>query len=115
DETTHAWLRTGVANDKTLPLSAYIGGGVVRSGPFGRTDDSVGLAVAHVRFGAPYRAAQGPARDDETTWEATYHYAVSPRVSLEPDLQYVVNPGGDLAVSNAVVVGVRIHVNIFGT
>jgi len=36
-------------------------------------------------------------------------------LSLEPDLQYVVNPGGDLSVPNAVVVGVRIRLDLFGS
>jgi porin len=115
DDTTEAWLRTGVADDATLPLSAYIGGGLVRSAPFGRSDDSVGLSVAHARFGASYRAAQTALFDDETTWEVTYHYAVTKGLTLEPDFQYVVNPGGDLSIPNAVVVGVRIHMDLFGS
>ncbi len=115
DDTTQAWLRTGVTDDATLPLSAYIGGGVVRSAPFGRSDDSVGLSVAHARFGAPYRATQGALFDDETTWEVTYHYAVRKGLTLEPDFQYVVNPGGDLSVPNAVVVGVRVRFDLFGS
>lgn len=115
DDATHAWLRTGVAADRTLPLSAYVGGGVVYSAPFGRGDDSVGFSVAHARFGAPYRTTQTTLIDAETTWEATYHYAVTKGVSLEPDLQYVVNPGGDLSVPNAVVAGVRLRFGLWGS
>ena len=115
DDATQAWLRAGVADDATLPLSAYIGGGVVRTGPFGRKDDAIGLSVAHARFGAPYRATQSALFDDETTWEVTYHYAVRKGLTLEPDVQYVVNPGGDLSVPNAVVVGVRIHMDLWGS
>ena len=115
DDATHAWLRAGVTDDSTLPLSAYAGGGVVRSAPFGRNDDSIGLAVAHARFGGPYRAAQGSGVGDETTWEVTYHYAVRKGLSLEPDLQYVKTPGGDLSVPDAVVVGVRVHLDLFGS
>lgn len=114
DDSTQAWLRTGVADDATLPLSAYIGGGVVRSAPFGREDDAIGLSVAHARFGAPYRATQSALFDDETTWEVTYHYAVRKGLTLEPDFQYVVNPGGDLSIPNAVVVGVRVHFDLWG-
>ncbi len=115
DDTTQAWIRTGIGQDTTLPLSAYIGGGVVRSGPFGRGDDAIGVSVAHARFGVPYRATQSASIDAETTWEVTYHYAVRKGLSLEPDLQYVVNPGGDLSVANAVVAGVRIRVDLFGS
>jgi len=115
DDITEAWLRTGVADDATLPLSAYIGGGVVRAAPFGRDDDSVGLSVAHARFGAPYRVTQGALLDDETTWEVTYRYAVRKGLTLEPDFQYVINPGGDLSIPNAVVVGVRMHFDLWGS
>ncbi len=112
---TGAWVRAGVADDRTEALSAYAGGGIVRDAPFGRGDDSVGIAVAHARFGAPYRAAQTTPLDAETAWEVTYHYAVRKGLGIEPDVQYVVKPSGDASVPNALIVGVRIRMDLSGS
>ena len=42
----------------------------------------------------------GPARSDESFVEATYQYQLTPWAQLQPDLQYVFNPGAGLANPN---------------
>ena len=41
-----------------------------------------------------------PIRDYEIDMEATYQYVVAPWWQLQPDLQYVVHPGGNIAASD---------------
>ena len=42
-----------------------------------------------------------PARGGETYLEITYQYQVTPWWQLQPDIQYVFNPGGGIANPNA--------------
>ena len=45
----------------------------------------------------------------ETAVELYYNAQITPWLAISPDLQYVIHPGGDASVSNAVVVGLRIQ------
>jgi porin len=60
--------------------------GVCVPAPFaGRPDDalSIGFATAFIRHAAP-----------ETSYEATYVFSFGDHFTVQPDVQYVVNPGG---------------------
>ncbi len=115
DHGLKGWVRAGHAEGAVLDLSSYAGGGLVRTGTFkDRDDDMAGLAVAQAHWGNAYRARNPGALATETTWEASYQAAIRPGVSIEPDVQYVVHPGGDPAVKNAVIVAVRLKVDWFG-
>jgi porin len=104
------WVRAGVADDEVNPIGGYLGGGVVRTGVFGRAGDQFGLAVAHARLGAPIRSRDGlPAA--ETAFEATYALQVRPWLILQPDLQYIVHPASQAGLRNALAVGLRITVD----
>ncbi len=108
--------------------------GVVYHDPFtNRPDDTIGLAMgyAHVSHAASeydkdvaaYNMTVGPSgyfpvRTSETYVEATYQYQVHPWWQVQPDIQYVFNPGGGIAnpdapgerVHNELVFGVRTNV-----
>ncbi|MEJ2421744.1 MAG: carbohydrate porin [Acidobacteriota bacterium] len=47
----------------------------------------------------------------ETSWEITYILHLSPSLSIQPDLQYIVHPGGRYPNALAVLIrlGVRLH------
>ena len=59
-----------------------------------------------------------PVRSSETFVEATYQYQLTPWWQIQPDLQYVFNPGGGVANPNAsqeriqdeLVIGLRMNV-----
>ena len=60
------------------------------------------------------RAATSPSvavKDYEMTLEWTYGYAVQPGLLLPPDLQFIINPGGNKAIQNALAIGVGVVVN----
>ncbi|HVZ29288.1 MAG TPA: carbohydrate porin, partial [Asticcacaulis sp.] len=112
DQGLKAWLRAGVASKQTLAVDQYIGGGLVYAGPLpGRDDDFAGFAIAQAHFGAPYRATVASLAA-ETTYELSYQAAIRPGLSLEPDVQYVVHPGGTPGVKNATVIGVRLKLDL---
>lgn len=108
----------GAPGDRNL-VSFFIDGGVTYRGPFSRENDTVGIGFGYARISSNARladAAQGlPIRGGETVIEATYQAQVAPWWQLQPDLQYIINPGGGILnpdgsgkrVGNALVLGLR--------
>ncbi|MDB5571259.1 MAG: Porin [Hyphomicrobiales bacterium] len=108
-------------------VSAFLEGGVTFKGAFDRPDDVAGLAFAYMRVsdaargfyrdGAAAGAGLVPAAPYELALEATYLHKASSQFTIQPSLQYVVNPGARLPASpnrfsqaplrNATVLGVR--------
>jgi porin len=101
-----AWARVGVASDTVNPVSLYLGGGAT----YGNAGRKFGLAVAHARLGDPAIVAgtgvRAPNRA-ETAIEATASFRISDQVTIQPDLQYVINPGWEPSRSDALVAGIR--------
>ncbi|MEK6346734.1 MAG: carbohydrate porin [Burkholderia sp.] len=89
------------------------------AGPFHRPHDRVGIGFAATHSSsraAQYQAAYNALHPDdatavgrgyETTYEVFYAWQVVPSVSLQPDLQYIVHPGGTSKNANAVVAGLK--------
>ena len=109
------WVRLGFANKTLNPVQRYIGGGLAYTGPFaGRDKNQVGMADGLVEFGNSFRrglfleGAQIGAR--EVIVEATYRAPVTDWLTLQPDLQYVINPGGRPALGNALILGFRAEI-----
>lgn len=120
------FARGGFAPDDRNLVSWYVEGGVGVKGPLpGRADDTLTIGIAHSRIGG---AASGldrdtlalngtpyPVRSSETIFEVSYILQVAPWWSIQPDLQYIVRPGGNVpdpnnpavAVGNAFLVGLR--------
>lgn len=112
----HAWTgfaRVGYATPEVNPVQYGAEAGVVMAGPLWHADDQLGLAVATARNGRPWRDAQalaGAATDSaETFVELTWQTRLAPWLSLQPDLQYFINPGADPARRNALLAGLRIR------
>jgi porin len=82
------WIRVGRAASGAQVVDGYFGTGMVFKGPFGRSDDQVGIAVGRAEIGAQARAAFGLA-EAETTWEATYQMNMKSWLAIQPDVQYV--------------------------
>lgn len=64
-----------------------------------------------------FGAGSGPLRSSETVFEATYQAELVSGFTLQPDLQYVMRPGGGVAdergrrLRNATVLGLRATIN----
>jgi porin len=110
-----AWARLGFADASSNAIEQYLGGGLVYTGLITtRPEDQLGIAIAHARLGTPYRRqlalAGGVSERAETNIELTYRAALTPWLTLQPDVQYVINPGGNPALRNALLVGLRVEV-----
>jgi porin len=89
-------------------LARYFGGGLIYTGALPDRDaDVVGLSVAHVRFSERVKQLDG--RAHETAVELFYKAQLTPWLSLQPDLQFIANPGGQ--EKDAVAVGLRFAVD----
>jgi porin len=85
-----------------------------------RPRDFAGFGVAYGSYSGDLRRAEevqaltDPAigvQNWEMTLEWTYGCTLKPGLLLQPDLQYIINPGGNQAISNALAIGVNVVVN----
>lgn len=106
-----AFLQLGLAPNRSInEFQSYIGGGVRYIGLIPhRKSDEIGIAVAHARVSNKLvkRAGRVPS---ETTLEATYRMIVNKHIVIQPDIQLIFNPGAELNIKNAIVVGTRFEV-----
>lgn len=72
-----------------------------------RPEDDLGLAVAWVETGAPFKAAED-AMNREVAIELTYRARINEYLAIQPDVQYVINPGVAPELRDAFVVGLRL-------
>ncbi len=110
-----AFVQLGLGDGRVNQIGGYVGGGLTFTGPLpSRAQDMAGLAVAAARNGSHYERAQtaaGIPTVGETTVELTYLAAIGSWLTLQPDLQYVIHPGGTRTTRNAVAPGLRIAVS----
>ena len=110
---TRGWLRLGLVEPKASTISAFVGAGLVHQGVFAdRPDDLLGLAIAHARLSSGIRQADDRLGLAETALELTYAIPLSDRLAIQPDLQYIIHPGGDRTLDDALVIGVRVAVQL---
>jgi porin len=110
-----AFAQLGLGDGRVNQIGGYLGGGLTFTAPFpSRAQDELGLAVAAARSGSHYERAQaaaGAPAAGETAIELTYLAQLGSWLSVQPDVQYVIHPGGTRAARNAVVLGLRIAVS----
>lgn len=102
----HLFCQYGHADASVSAIARHIGVGAVWRGPFpDRADDSVGLYASLAVLSD--KPAAGFDRD-ELALDAYYCVHLTPAVFVQPEIQYIVNPSGDPAVENALVLGLRV-------
>jgi porin len=124
DQGLSGFIRAGgVPNDRNL-ISFYADGGLSYKGLIrGRPDDAVGVAVAYARVGGNARGLDSdigffgnfsyPVRSGEAIVEMNYLAQMAPWWTLQPQIQYIVHPGGGVLNSDgsvrpdALVIGIR--------
>jgi porin len=118
----------GAPADQNL-ISFSANGGLTLTDPFpGRPNDSAGIDLGIAKVSgrvadldladALYSGGFVPVRGTETLIELTYQAQVTPWLQIQPDAQFIVNPGGGLMnpddpterLHNEVVVGVRTNI-----
>jgi porin len=128
DQGASVFVRVGTAPGNRNLVDFYADGGLRWQGLLpGRDQDALSLGVAYARISGDAQALDRdtrnftgthiPIRDHEAVVELNYAIQMAPWWTLQPDIQYVVHPGGDVAdpadasgtsaIPNAWVIGLR--------
>ncbi len=115
DEGLTVFGRLGFADESVNLFDYAWSAGMVYVGLVpGREGGALGLAMSGVHNSGDFMESQralGANFDDaETAIELTYSDNLLPWLNIQPDVQYIVNPGTDPALDNAFVVGTRFAV-----
>ncbi len=126
ERSLNLFVRGGASPADRNFISYYVDGGAGLKGAVpGRADDTLTFGFAYAKIsrdaaaldrdtlafnGPPY-----PIRDEEVVFELSYAAQIAPWWTVQPDLQYIVHPGGNvpdpgnpfLAVRNAFIAGMR--------
>ncbi|MGK6324494.1 carbohydrate porin [Sphingomonas sp. DT-51] len=113
------FLRAGLADGVTTPFTGgwQVGARLDRA-VLGRPKATVALGAAKGRLAKDYRLSAGVGDDmllsSETIIELTFSDEVADGIVLQPDVQYVIHPGADPYVRDAIVIGLRCSIG-FGS
>lgn len=93
--------------------------GIVYHGPIlGRDRDTLGVSIAYGQFSHDLQRSQRLAQPVNTVQrfelaiELTYQYEATPHLILQPDVQYIVRPGGTGRIPDALMIGFQIAINL---
>jgi porin len=111
----HAFAQYGRIPNNATVFTNYKGLGMVYYGPLSnRSQDQIGLAWGQGNLSDTYRNNLSRTTDRaETVIEAYYNYVLSDQIEVQLDSQYIVNPGVDPLVKNALVGILRLKYNLF--
>jgi porin len=109
-----AFAQLGLGDARVEQIGSYVGGGLTFLAPIAsRAHDELGLAIAAAHTGSHYERLQmesGVRARSETTLELTYLVQVREWLAIQPDLQFVINPGNARAARDALAPGLRIAI-----
>ena len=108
--------RIGFCPQPNNPMSFQLDSSLVYTGLIpGRKADRCGVAFIYGQMSSGYRTLASqqniPGPSYEAVAELTYCIQLTPSVTLQPDLQYVLHPGGTQENGNALVAGFRATVS----
>lgn len=103
------YFRLGVADGRTNQFGRFASTGLTYTGLIkGREEDQFGLAVASAFTSGDYRRTVA-ADDAETVFELTYRAGLASWLTVQPNVQYVINPAADPGLGNALAFGLRLE------
>lgn len=113
DHGVRGFVRLGTASNRANIFNRFVSGGIVGHGLVpGRPADDSGIAIAWAGASSASRdlafARFGERPDAETTIELTHRVAVTDWLGVQPHVQYVLDPGLDPTLDDALVLGIRL-------
>jgi porin len=104
-----AFLRAGTAPQHDRNVVTFdTEGGFNYAGLFpSRPKDLTGIAVAYTKMSNGWRLANEGSSRYETLVELTHLVVINDHFALQPDIQYIINPGALGKLDNALVIGLR--------
>ena len=114
------WLRAGFQRKKVAQFDRFLGGGLNIGGDiFGRANDAIGIGYGMAVMGKDYKdykknSSSGFKAGAEHYMELYYNIAIADAAQnagfhISPDIQYVINPGGDTNANKVFIYGIRLQ------
>lgn len=108
-----AFLQMGYAPTTRNSFDYYLGTGCNLYSPFNRKNDEVGIAIAYLGVCRDYYQLYKQSTDRfETAIEMDYHLSINDRIALQPNLQYIINPGMNKNLENSLVITLRFNLSL---
>ncbi len=90
---------------------------MVYSGIFSKHyHDQIGFAAAAVHNSEKFTKAKSAAGETQDNWEIalelSYRAQINKWFSMQPDLQYIINPGFNHSLKDALIMGARIEISL---
>ncbi len=112
DARLNVFARAGVARSDRSVVPWSFETGFSLSPAFGAAD-TFGLALAYVDLDrSPAVTGTATPLRHEIVLESTLDWPLNHALDLQPDVQYIVDPGGTATAHNAVVIGLRVSVHL---
>jgi len=114
---TTGFVRLGLSDGRTSPFRGGWQAGVLIERVFeGRPDSALSVGVQRGVLSSRMKDLMSVGGVDaaaaESGFEITYSDRLTDRISIQPDLQVVFDPGGDRAAETVVVAGVRLTIEL---
>ena len=115
---TICFLRLGMANRKINPVDFYFGTGLNIKGIFDTdSNDNLGIALAVAHNSSFYReflelSEERQIKEYEINLEVTYTIPIAPWLTIQPDLQYYINPSFCSLNKSSLLFGTRLRISI---
>lgn len=101
------FLQYGAAPQDRSEIRDYFGAGLLYRGPIqGRDSDLMGVGLSHAKFSSVREADSD--MQYESAIECFYRAQLRPWAAIQPDLQFISNPGGNLR--DALTAGLRFEI-----
>lgn len=113
DRTVGGFLRIGATNgDVSQTRWAYEAGVVGKGWIPTRSEGEIGIGIAQAHNADRFIQATGDGTlHDEHSYEIYYLDTIAPGVTVQPDFQYISNPGTTAGVGDATLLGLRVNID----
>jgi len=110
--TWNGFIQLGSARRTTNVTGRYLGIGVNAAGLLpGRPKAVLGLGLARAYTTRAWRRATPDAAQAETVMEVTWRFVPGDHLTLQPDVQYIIDPGATHRLDNAWLAGLRARID----
>lgn len=105
------FIQAGIAPKNINQINYYLGAGVHLNGILpNRFNDAFGIAFAYANMSTPYKNLIENTDVGEMAVEFTYKMLILDHYSIQPNLQYIINPGANTLLKNALVACMRFNI-----
>lgn len=106
-----AFLQMGMTSKNCNHIRSYIGAGLVYHGLiYNRDNDDFGIAIGNAFLGNSVNTSNQ--LKYESAIEITYKVILNSHFMVQPDIQYIINPGGSGNIKNALVSTLRLKLEL---